>query len=144
MVPGGHARIGSGEDGSACVDGAYDPRLGDAQRLLLHHLVQDGAGAVRHLVELVDAADSVVTESQRPRLQHQLSGLGVLRDVGGQPHSGGPLPGGVLAPGGESVHVLQQLGLRRARVSAQEDINVCSELSSPRLLKHLILLAASE
>jgi len=56
--------IGSGQDGRAGIELANHAGLGNAQSLLLHDLVQDGPSSVRHLVELVDAADSVVGQYQ--------------------------------------------------------------------------------
>ncbi len=56
--------VGGGEDGRARIQGADDSRLGDGQRLLLHHFVQDGASALVHLVKLVNAANSVIAQHQ--------------------------------------------------------------------------------
>lgn len=66
--------------------------LGNREGLLLHDLVQHGARAVAHLVELVDAADAVVAQHQRSGLKDQLPGLGVLHHVGGETHSARALP----------------------------------------------------
>ena len=61
-------------------------------------LVEDGARRVAHLVELVDAADAVVGEHERARLQHHLPRLGVLRHVRRQAHGRRALTGSVLRP----------------------------------------------
>jgi len=64
LVPAGHARVSCGQDGGAGVEGADDAGFGNGERLLLHHLVQDAARAVCHLVKLVYAANTVVTQHQ--------------------------------------------------------------------------------
>lgn len=56
--------VGGGEDCGARVEVADDARLGDADGLLLHHLVQHAAAAHAHLVELVDAADAAVGQDE--------------------------------------------------------------------------------
>lgn len=90
----------------------------------LAHLVQHAARVVRHLVKLVDAADAPVAQNERPALQHHLPGLGVLGHIGRQPHGRASPTAGVDPPGGQLVDVLQELRLRRARVTAQQDVDV--------------------
>ena len=92
--------------------------------------MQDGACALVHLVELIDAADAVVTQHQGARLQHELPRLRVLHDVGGEAHGAGALPGRVLAPGDQVVHVLQQLRLAGPWVPAKQDVDLGAELAS--------------
>jgi len=104
--------------------------------------VQHRARAVAHLVELVDAADAVVAEHQRARLQHQLPRLGVLGDVGGEAHGAGALARGVLATRHQVEHVLQQLGLAGARVTAQQDVDLGTEVAPARLAE--VLARAAE
>ena len=41
--------VGAGEDAGSGIQRSNDARLGDRHRLLLHRLVQDRAGLVRHL-----------------------------------------------------------------------------------------------
>ena len=53
--------IGGCEDGCTGIQRADDSRLGDRQGLLLHHLVQDGPGALTHLVKFIDTAHTIVT-----------------------------------------------------------------------------------
>ena len=61
--------------------------------------MEDGASRVAHLVELVDAADAVVSEHESAGLQHHLPSLGILGDIGSQPDGTGPLARCVLGPG---------------------------------------------
>ena len=49
-----------------------DAGFSDGQGLLLHDLVQHGPGGVVHLVELVNAADSVVGQNQRTSLKNRI------------------------------------------------------------------------
>mmetsp|Transcript_11512 Transcript_11512/g.37643 ORF Transcript_11512/g.37643 Transcript_11512/m.37643 type:complete len:644 (+) Transcript_11512:854-2785(+) len=119
-------RVGGGEDGRARVERADDARLCDRDRLLLHRLVQDGARAVRHLVELVDAADAVVRQHERPRLEHKLLGLRVLCHVRRQADRRRALARSVDAARRDLVHVLQQLRLSGARVSDEQNVDVAA------------------
>ena len=53
-----------GEDGGSGIEVCFDSGLGDGDRLLFHGFV-DSHGVVNlHLVELVDAADSVVRQHE--------------------------------------------------------------------------------
>lgn len=65
LVPLRLDRVGSGQDGGARVERADDAGLGDGERLLLHDLVQHGPRALVHLVELVNAAHTIVAQHQR-------------------------------------------------------------------------------
>lgn len=120
----------------------FQTNLGDGEGLLLHDLVQHGARAVTHLVELVDAADAVVAQHQRSGLQDQLPGLRVLHHVGGETHGAGALPRRVLAAGHQVVDVLQQLGLTGAGVAAEQDVHLCAEVAAASLTE--VLTRATE
>ena len=52
--------MGTRNVGEVCCDAR--PRLGNAHCLLLHNFVNRGAVTFIHLVELVDAADAVISE----------------------------------------------------------------------------------
>ena len=81
---------------------------------------------LRHFIKLVNAANAVVRQHQRSGLEHELLGLRVFGDVGGETHRRRPFAAGVLRPGQEAVHVLQQLGLGGTGVSAQQNVNIRS------------------
>lgn len=74
--------------------------------------MEDAAGRVVHLIELVDAADAVIGQDQGPRLQDELSGVGVFGDVGRQTDGRGALSRRILTSRHQVVHVLEQLRLR--------------------------------
>ena len=71
--------------------------LGDGDGLLLHDFVDGGTVDVLHLVELVDAADALIGEHQRPTLQHHLPCRLVLRHCRRQAHPRRPTARRVLA-----------------------------------------------
>ena len=54
--------VGGGQEGGPGVQLADDPRLGDGQGLLFHHLVQNGPRTVIHFIELVYTAHSSVAQ----------------------------------------------------------------------------------
>jgi hypothetical protein len=57
-------RVGRSENRGSGVQSGDDAGLCDRDSLLLHNFVEDGAGRFRHLVELIDTADTAVTEDQ--------------------------------------------------------------------------------
>lgn len=103
----------------------------DRERLLLHCLVQNGARALGHLVELVDAAHAIVAEHEGTRLERELPRVRVLREVCGEADGARAFARRVLTPGHEVVHVLQELRLGRRRVAAQQDIDVAPPVRPP-------------
>ena len=65
LVPLRLTQIGGGRQGGAGVQLADNARLGDAERLLHHHPVQQAPGRVGHLVEIVNAVDAMLLASTR-------------------------------------------------------------------------------
>ena len=62
-------RIGSGEHAAASVQLGVDAGLGDGDATLLHHLVDGRAVNVGHLVKLINADDSAVSQHHGSRLK---------------------------------------------------------------------------
>mmetsp|Transcript_16612 Transcript_16612/g.50416 ORF Transcript_16612/g.50416 Transcript_16612/m.50416 type:complete len:211 (-) Transcript_16612:1135-1767(-) len=120
-------RVGGGEDGRARVERADDARLCDRDRLLLHRLVQDGARAVRHLVELVDADDAAVGEDHRAALEVKVARARLLRDRRGEAGGGGPLAGRVDASRGRLLDELEKLRLCDGGVAEQQHVDVAAQ-----------------
>jgi len=89
-----------------------------------NYLVQDSARELTHLVELVNAADTVVGEDEGARLQHILARLHVLGHEGGEADGRRALATRVLGARHQPVDVLQELGLGGARVAAQQDVDL--------------------
>ena len=103
------------------------------KKLYIIYLVQNGSRIVAHLVELVNAADAVVGQDERARLQHILSGLDVLGDECGQADGARALAARVLSARHQPVDVLQQLRLGRARVAAQQQVDLAA-----RVMPHVV------
>ena len=72
---------------------------------------QELPGRIIHLVKLVDAADSVVSQHQGTGLQTELLRFRILGHVSRQTHGGRTFTGSVLRPRDQLVNVLQQLRL---------------------------------
>lgn len=119
-------RVRRGQDARSSVQGRDDPRFGDGDGLLLHDFVQDRAGGVGHLVELVDAADAAVGEDEGAGFEHHLPRFRVSAHVRGQANGGGTFAAGVDATRGDSVDVAQDLGFGCGRVTAEEDIDIAA------------------
>jgi hypothetical protein len=65
-----------------------DAQRGASARRARAHLVNGGAVALLHLVELIDAADAAVREHERAALKHKLARRGVALHRGGQADAG--------------------------------------------------------
>ena len=94
--------VTGGEHCSAAVHCGDNPRLCETNGLLLHHLVQRGAIAFVHLIELVNTTHSFVGENQRTGLEHVFPGDGVADHGGGEPYPRASHSGGEHAPGGDA------------------------------------------
>ena len=96
VVPPRH-RVGGRQDGRPRVERGLDARLGDGDGLLLHGLVDCDLVLDVHLVKLVDAADAVVRQHQRARLDAKLVALALLAAGA----AGGGAEAGAAAGGGQ-------------------------------------------
>jgi hypothetical protein len=67
--------IRDGNDRTPGLQRGDNSSLGNADALLLHGLMDTGPVAFVHLVELVDQADALVCDHQRPAFQSPLLGL---------------------------------------------------------------------
>ena len=67
--------VGGSKDRAACVQLADDTGLRDADRLLFHRLVDAGAIRLPDAVELVDAAQTAISEDQCSRLELPLASI---------------------------------------------------------------------
>lgn len=65
--------VGSCQNTAAGVEAGVDAGLGDGDSALLHHLVNGRAVHVRHLVKLIDADHTSVSQDHGPRLQTALT-----------------------------------------------------------------------
>ena len=104
--------------------------------------MQDTASGVRHFIEFVNAANTVVGQDQRTRLEDELAGFWILGDVSSQTHCGAAFTGSVLGPRHQVEDVLEQLGLAGTGITAQQDVDLGTERSTSSLNK--IFLCASE
>lgn len=62
-------RVGSCQHRAASIEASMDPCLGDGDAALLHHLVDGCAVHVGHLVELIDAHHTTVSQHHGACLQ---------------------------------------------------------------------------
>ncbi len=89
--------------------------------------MEDDSAVVVHLVELINAADTTITEDNGTRLENELLGLRVLGDVGGETDGGRALSGGVDSSGRDLVDVAEDLGLGGGGVTDQETVDLSPE-----------------
>lgn len=80
-------RVGSSQDRSPSIQGGVNTSLGNRDGLLLHSLVNGGLILDVHLVELIDAADSVVGEHEGSSFDAELTCFRVFTNGGGETSS---------------------------------------------------------
>ena len=95
-----------------------------------------GSILIQHLVELVNAANSLIGKDQRAALEHHLAGDRILHDRSGEAHAGRAAAGRVLTAQRQAIDVVEQLRLGHARISHQANVNVASDLHAARVLVH--------
>eukprot|EP00968_Pinguiococcus_pyrenoidosus_P028088 scaffold7625_cov277-Pinguiococcus_pyrenoidosus.AAC.7 len=117
-------RIGGSEDCCAGVQPRGDPGFRDAHRLLLHHFVDRRPILVVHLVELVNAADALVRQHERPALERHLSADLIPGHGCREPHPAAALAGGVNGPGSDDGDVLEELRLGNPGIPHEADVDV--------------------
>ena len=76
--------ISSGQDRGTSVESGMDTSLGDRDGLLLHGLVNSNLILDIHLVELVNTADTVISEHESTSFDAELASLRVLANRSGQ------------------------------------------------------------
>mmetsp|Transcript_177622 Transcript_177622/g.432143 ORF Transcript_177622/g.432143 Transcript_177622/m.432143 type:complete len:267 (+) Transcript_177622:779-1579(+) len=140
-VPARLDRVGRRQHRRAGVQARHDAGLCDRDRLLLHSLMQDGAGDVVHLVELINAANATVGQHQGTRLQHQLARFRVANHVRRETNGGRALAAGVNAARGDLVHVGEQLRLAGTRITAQQHVDLTAHLP---LLPEVLVCATEQ
>eukprot|EP00960_Hanusia_phi_P041593 755079-Hanusia_phi.AAC.2 len=107
-------RVGGGENGGPGVEAANDAGLSHRD------------------------ADPSVAQNQGSALQHNVLRLRILLHVGCQANRRAALPRRVDAPGGNLVHVLQELGLGHAGIPDQEDVDISAEAAGGGALGGLV------
>jgi len=81
-----------------------------------------------HLVELIDAADAVVSQHKGTSFDAELSSLGVFADTCRQTRSVGSLATTVDSAGEELADVLEELRFSCGWVAHDADVDVASQL----------------
>lgn len=83
-----------------------------------------------HLVEFIDAADTVVCEHQSTSFDTELSSFRVLQDTSGETSSTGSLTTGVDGSWEEGTNVFKELTLSSGGVTNHTDVDIASELDA--------------
>lgn len=74
-------RVSSGQDRGTCVESSCNTCLGDRDSLLFHDLVNCRPVRLVHLVELIDTADTVISQNQRSSLYSTKNAVGSVNNV---------------------------------------------------------------
>ncbi|KAJ6443533.1 hypothetical protein O9K51_04712 [Purpureocillium lavendulum] len=120
--------VGGGDDAAAGLQGRDDAGLGDGDGLLLHGLVNRGAVLVIHLVELVNQAGAAIGQHEGAALERPLARQRVATDASRQTDGTGALARGEDGTVRRLLDVLEHLGLGRAGVAEQQDVDVAAHV----------------
>ena len=118
--------IGSGDDRTPGIESRDDACFGDGDGLLFHGLVDGGPVLLGHLVELIDQADSLVSQYHCSSLEPPLLGRRVHLDRGSQSNRSGSFACGVDTPGEHLLDTFQHLGFADAWIPKQQNIQIPS------------------
>lgn len=129
VVP-AHVGVGSSQYGGPSVERRMNSSLSNRDSLLLHSFVNSCLIFGVHLVELVNATDTVVCKHQRTRFNTVLTGLHVFAHGSCQTGSAGALTRCVDSSWQELTNVLQELGLGSGRVTHDANIDVASKFDT--------------
>lgn len=128
--------IGSSQDRGTGIERGVDSCLGDRDGLLFHSFVNGNLILDVHLVELVDAADTMVGEHECTCLDAELTRLIVFTDGSRQTSSVRRLSTTVNGSWQELTDVLEELRFGCGRVTDYANIDVTSKLDS--IVSHLL------
>ena len=123
-------RVCSSQDRGASVERGVNASLGNGDRLLFHSLVDSHLILDVHLVELINAADAMVSEHKRTSFDTELTSLWVLAHRCSQTSRIGGLTATVDRAGQELADVLEELRFSCGGVSDNTNIDITSQLDS--------------
>lgn len=123
-------RIGRSQNRASRVESNRNPSLGNRNSLLLHYFVQSDSIVLLHLVEFVNAADSLISQNKGSGLQVDLPSFSVLIYGCSQPHSRGSLSSGVDSSIGNPRGKFEDLGLGYSGVPNKGYVDVPSDMHS--------------
>ena len=107
-----------------------DTSFGNGDGLLLHGLVDRDLIFHIHLIELINAADAVISEHQSSSLNAELTRLWVLPHISRQACGRRGLTTAIDGSRQELADVFEELGLGSCWVSHDADVNVTSQLDA--------------
>jgi hypothetical protein len=97
---------------------------------LFHSLVNSRLILDVHLIELINATDSIIGQHQSTSFNTKLSSLCIFSNRSSQTSSTGRFTTRVNCPGKELANVLEELGLRCGGVSNNTNVDVSSEFNA--------------
>lgn len=121
--------VRSSQDRGASVERGVNASLGNGDRLLLHSLVDSHLILNVHFVELINAADAMVSEHKRTSFDTKFTSLRVLAHRCGQTSRIGGLTATVDRAGQELADVLEELRFARSGVAHNANVDVTSKLN---------------
>ena len=124
--------VGRGEHGGSRVQNGGNASLGDRNGLLLHGLVNGNTVVLSHLVKLINAHHTTVSEHHGTSFKVKVPGGGITNHGGGETSGTAALAGGVDTNGRDLFHKLEHLTLGSSRISEQQHVNVTTKLHSVR------------
>ena len=116
-------RIGGGKNRNSRVQRRVDTRLGNRDRLLLHHLMNRRTILFLHFVEFVNAANALIGKDECATFERHLAGERVLDDRRRETDARRSATRRVLRSGGQAIDVAEELRFGHTRVAHQADVD---------------------
>mmetsp|Transcript_11421 Transcript_11421/g.28919 ORF Transcript_11421/g.28919 Transcript_11421/m.28919 type:complete len:525 (-) Transcript_11421:282-1856(-) len=116
--------VRSGQNRRAGVESSVQTCFGYADRLLLHGLVDRDLVLLIHLVKLIDAANAIIRQHQRPGFDAELAGLVILTNARCKSRRGRGTTRGVHGPRHEPGGVLEELTLGAGGITDHAHVDV--------------------
>lgn len=119
--------VSSSDDGASGLELSDNTSLGDRDSLLLHGFVDTGSVLLVHLVELINQADTFISQYESTSFKSPFSSDGILVDSSSQTHCTRSLTSSVHYSVVELFSVLQELRFGSTRISQEQDITVSTD-----------------
>mmetsp|Transcript_39689 Transcript_39689/g.86522 ORF Transcript_39689/g.86522 Transcript_39689/m.86522 type:complete len:515 (-) Transcript_39689:482-2026(-) len=129
-VEGAIDRIRRCDDSAPCVQRHMHARLSDGHTLLLHRLVDGNTIVLAHLVELVDADGTPISEDHGTGLKVELPAASIPDHCRSETRTTGAPAGGAHGQLGHIHHEAEHLRLPARGVADEENINIATQVGA--------------
>jgi len=134
IVPIAFDRVRCRDDRAAGVETGVDTGLGNGHCLLFHNLMDCGAIVGSHLVELIDADDTAISENHGARLESALFREGIGSHCRGETNTTGTATSSGNGVGRDAHAETEKLGLTTRGITNHENVGITTKAGAVREL----------